>query len=206
MPARSRHLGNRQEGVTEMEKGKYCVSSPKITIKAVDENDPWNADWEIFLNKEDVKIGKLNFAGEKALGTVPLYMELEKQYRNKGYGTEAAIMIVDWLFHFPNVYEVSCEVDRENDKGVKALRKAGFVNRDGEGGGRMVHYSITKQKTSWTGLYLFLGIAIGLVLGIILQHAIAGMIAGVVIGVSIGLSLDVKANKAREKITGKHLK
>ena len=189
-----------------MENSKFVVASPEIKIAATDENDPWNQDWEIFLTKDEKKIGKLTFAGEKSLGTVPLYVELEEEYRNKGFGTKATIMIVDWLFRFPNVYEVSCEVDRENDKGVKSLRKAGFVNRDGEGGGRMIHYTITKQKTAWTGLYLFLGIAIGLVLGIVLQHPIAGMIAGVVIGVTIGLSMDVKSNKEREKVTGKHFK
>lgn len=189
-----------------MEDSKYIITSPQIKIVATDESDPWNKDWDIFLTKKETKIGKLTFAGEKALGTVPLYVELDEEYRNKGYGTKAIIMIVDWLFHFKNVYEVSCEVDRENDKGVKSLRKAGFINRDGEGGGRMVHYTITKQRTGWTGLYLFLGIAVGLVLGIVLQHPIAGMIAGVVIGISIGLSMDVKANKEREKVTGKHFK
>ena len=113
-------------------------------------------------------------------------------------------MMVDWAFRFQNIYEVSAETDRENDKCVKALKKAGFVYREGEG--RMEKYSITKPKTAWTGLYLFIGIALGLVLGIVFSHVITGLIAGVVIGVSFGASLDLAAKKEREKVTGKHLK
>ena len=187
-----------------MEKNNHVVSSPTLTIKATNESDLWNADWEILLTKEEKKIGRLTFAGEKVLGTVPLYVELEEEYRNRGYGTEAMIMIVDWLFRFPNIFEVSAEVDRENDKGVKSLKKAGFVYREGEG--RMTRYSITKPKTAWTGLYLFIGIFLGLILGIVLSHIVAGLIAGVVIGVSIGLSMDQAANKERERITGKQLR
>ncbi len=182
----------------------HIIKSPKITISASDDNDLWNKEWIITLTGKDEKIGTVTFAGVKVLGTIPIHVELDEPYRNKGLGTQAFIMMVDWAFRFSNIYEVTAVTDRENDKCVKALGKAGFVYRSEEG--RMATYSITKAKTAWLGLYLFLGIAVGLVLGIIFQHVIAGMIVGVVIGISIGASLDIKANKERQKVTGKMLR
>ena len=183
---------------------EHVVKSPRITITASDDSDLWNKDWIISLTKDEKKIGTFSFAGDKELGTVPIHIELDEEYRNQKIGREAIIMMVDWAFRFQNIYEVSAETDRENDKCVKALKKAGFVYREGEG--RMEKYSITKPKTAWTGLYLFIGIALGLVLGIVFSHVITGLIAGVVIGVSFGASLDLAAKKEREKVTGKHLK
>ena len=181
---------------------KHVIKSPKITITASDDADLWNADWIISLSKEEgKKIGRFSFAGEKVLGTVPIQIELDKEYQNQGYGTEAIIMMTNWAFHFPNVYEIKTETDRENDKYVKALKKAGFVYRSFEG--RTEYYSLTKPKTAWTGLYLFLGVFFGLVLGVAVTTVVTGLIIGVVIGLIIGLSMDVAANKEREKVTGK---
>lgn len=188
-----------------MAENELAVKSPKITITPSDEQDLWEKDWNITLTKEpDQKIGTVSFRGDKALGTVPIHVELEQAYQNKGYGTECFGMMVAWLFHYGNIYEVKAETDRENDKCVKALKKNGFVMRNNEG--RMETYSIMKPKTAWTGLYLFIGIFLGLILGIVISHVLVGMIIGVLIGVSIGLSMDMTANKAREKVTGKSLK
>lgn len=187
------------------EERKHVVKSPKITIVATDDKDIWNADWNIYLTEdEEQKIGTFSFAGEKVLGTIPIHVQLDEQYRNKGYGTEAIAIMTAWAFHFKNIYEVKAETDRENDKCVKALKKNGFVYREFEG--RTEYYSLTRPKTAWTGLYLFLGILLGFILGIVFSHIITGMIVGIVIGVSIGLSMDVAANKEREKVTGKRLR
>ena len=183
---------------------RHEIISKKITIKASDDNDIWEQDWIISLTEENKPIGKLSFAGEKVLGTIPIHMELEEDYRNQGYGTMAFIMMVNWLFRFPNIYEVIAFTDRENDKCVRALKKAGFVYRSIEG--RVETYSITRPQTAWTGLYLFLGIAVGLVIGIVINHVIIGTIVGIVIAVPIGMSMDLAAKKEREKVTGKSIK
>lgn len=189
----------------DLSANKHVLSSPKLTITASDDNDLWNAPWIISLSgKDEKKIGYVTLAGEKVLGTIPIYVELDEEFRNHGYGTEAVSMMTAWVFHFKNVYEIKAETDRENDKAVKVLKKTRFVYRDSEG--RTEHYSLTRPRTAWTGLYLFLGIFLGLILGIVLAHIVTGLIIGVVIGVSIGLSLDVKADKEREKVTGKKYK
>lgn len=184
---------------------KHVVKSPKLTIVATDDNDIWNADWNIYLTgKDERKIGTFSFSGEKVLGAVPIHVELDQEFQNQGLGTEAISIMISWAFLFKNIYEIKAETDRENDKCVKALKKNGFVFR--ENVGRTEYYSLTKAKTAWTGLYLFIGILIGFILGIVLAHIITGMIIGVVIGLSIGLSMDVAANKEREGVTGKKYK
>ena len=186
-----------------MENDKLVVASPKIMIIPTDEQDLWEKHWKIVLAKEQEKvIGFLTFQGEKALGTVPFGIELSKEYRNQGYGTEAIRMMVDWLFHFNNIYEIRTESDRENDAYLKALKKAGFVRRGNEG--RIETYSIVKPKTAWTGLYLFIGIILGMFLGLMINQLVAGLLIGIVIGLSIGLPMDAKRNKEREQVTGKH--
>lgn len=184
-----------------MSENNYVVKSPKLTITPSDESRPWDTDWIITLTKEeDKQIGTLSLAGEKVLGTIPLQVNLVEEYRNKGYGTEVITMMVNWLFRIKSIYEVSAETDKENDKAVKALQKSGFVYRSIDG--RTEHYSITKPKTAWTGLYLFIGVFLGLIFGIVFSHILISMAAGIIISTSIGLSLDMAANKEREKITG----
>ena len=203
------HFGNGcvltgERTVTEgMAENEIAVKSKKITVTPSDAQDLWEKDWIITLVKQpEQKIGTLNFRGEKELGTVPIAIELDPEYQGKGYGTEALSIMTAWLFHFGNIYEIQAFVDRENDKGVKALQKAGYVRRSNEG--RMETYSLVKPKTAWTGLYLFIGIFLGLILGLVFSHLVVGLIIGVVIGVAIGLSMDMNANKEREKVTGKN--
>ena len=180
------------------------VESPKLKITATDDSNLWDKDWNITLRKEDKVIGTISFAGEKALGTIPIQIKINEAYQGQGYGREALTMMVDWAFRFKNIYEITAVTDRENDKAVKALKKAGFVYREAEG--RMETYSITKAKTAWTGLYLFLGVVVGLIFGIVFSHVIISIIVGVLIGVSIGLSMDMASNKERAQVTGQNLK
>lgn len=186
-----------------MAEEKLELKSPRITIAPSNEQDLWNSDWEIRLTKEpDKKIGTASFIGEKEMGTIPLTVDIEKEYRDQGYESEAITMMVNWAFHFGNIYEVRSQADREDDFRVRALKKSGFVFRSNEG--RQEFYSIVKAKTAWTGLYLFIGIFLGLIFGLVFSHLLVGLIVGVVIGVSIGLSMDLAANKEREKVTGKN--
>lgn len=186
-----------------MAEQKIEVKSPKITIAPSIENELWNAPWNITLTADpEIRIGTASFVGEKEMGTVPLSVELSKEYREE-YETEVLSMMVKWAFHFRNIYEVKTEADHEDDYGLKALKNSGFVFRTNEG--RREFYSIVKPKTAWTGAYLFIGIFLGFIIGLVFSHLVVGMIIGVVIGVSIGLSMDMTANKERERVTGKSL-
>ncbi len=179
------------------------MKAQRFVIQLTDENDPWNAEWEIRSTYDDELIGSASFVGEKARGTVPLQLTLKDQYRNKGYGTEIFRMMVNWAFSHSNVYEVSAVCDKENDSCIFALEKAGFVFRSKEG--TEEYYSITKSRTSWMGLYIIIGFNVGLVLAIVLNSTWTGLGIGMLICIAIGATMDQKANKKRENITGRKL-
>lgn len=189
------------------------LKTKAITITPTDENDVWEKPWNITLNGEtgdeksveglltDKIIGTVSLAGEKLLGAVPLYVEIEKPYRNQGYGTQVVRLLVDWIFKFSDIYEIKVKTEHVNDSAIHVLSNCGFVFRDGD---RITeNYSIEKGYTSWLGLYLFLGFVAGIILGVVLAHALIGLAIGMLAGISIGFSMDKTAEAKRTAITGK---
>lgn len=179
------------------------VSSSILSIVPSDEGALWNADWIIYLKQEGetTQIGKVSFAGEKEYGEIPFYIELKEEYRNQGYGTQAIRMMTGWAFKHGPVYEITAVTEHSNDKAVRALKKAGFVYREGDR--RVETYSMVKPKTNWLGLYVIIGICVGLVLGVVISNSYIGLGIGLVVSVILGGSMDVASRKEREKITGK---
>lgn len=183
-------------------KDNFCLKSDTLTITPSDMGKLWESEWDIAFRKDGKEhIGTATFAGEKILGTVPLNVELMPEYRNRGFGTEIIRMMVNWAFLHKNIFEVVSKVEHENDKGINALQKAGFVYRGIEG--KEETYSIVKEKTSWTGVYLAIGICIGLLLGIVLNSVWLGFVIGIAVGLCIGGIMDSSATKYRESVTGK---
>lgn len=189
--------------VTGMGKNGFCLKSEIVTITPSNMDDLWESDWIIALRGTDKEqIGTASFAGEKLLGAVPLNVELVQRYRNRGFGTEVIRMMVNWAFLHKNIYEVISRVEHENDKGVNALQKAGFVFRDKAE--NIETYSIIKEKTTWTGIYLAIGIVIGMIIGIVLNNAWLGFAIGLVTCLCTGVIMDTGALKERESVTGKN--
>lgn len=185
-----------------MKKSSFCLKTDTLTITPSNEDDLWESDWIIAFRKgEKEQLGTATFAGEKRLGAVPLYVELLPEYRNRGLGTEIIRMLVNWAFLHRNVFEVISSAEHENGKGVNALQKAGFVYRGSEGA--VEKYSIIKEKTAWTGVYVIVGVLNGMLLGVVLNNLWMGFILGIVISLCIGEIMDNKALKYRESITGK---
>ena len=185
-----------------MSKKNLILKSETITITPSNEEDLWESDWMIaFRQGEKEQIGTASFAGEKLLGAIPLKVELAQKYRNRGLGTEVIKMMVNWAFLHKNIYEVISQVEHENDKGVNALQKAGFVYRKNEG--NVETYSIVKEKTVWTGVYLAVGIVMGLILGLVLNNAWLGFAVGLIFCLCVGKIMDYNAQKYRESVTGK---
>lgn len=186
----------------DMGKKVFCLKTEEITITPTNEEDLWESDWVIaFRRGEKEQIGTASFAGEKLLGAIPLRVELAQKYRNRGLGTQAIKMMVNWAFLHRNIYEVISQVEQENDKGVKALQKAGFVFRGHEG--KVETYSIIKEKTVWTGVYAAVGIAVGMIMGLVLNNLWLGFAIGMVCCLFIGKTMDYNAQKYRESVTGK---
>ena len=50
----------------------------------------------------------------------------EAEYRNKGYGTEAINLILDYGFNYLNMYSIELRVLEFNDRAVACYKKCGF--------------------------------------------------------------------------------
>ena len=188
--------------VNAMMKNDFCLKSDTVTITPSNMENLWESDWIIAFRKgEKEQLGTATFAGEKLLGTVPLSVELMPRYRNRGLGTEIIRMMVNWAFLHKNIFEVVSKVEHENDKGVNALQKAGFVFRGNEG--KVETYSIIKRKTAWKGVYAVVGIFVGLILGIVINSVWLGFVIGLIASLSVGAIMDNNALKYRESVTGK---
>lgn len=180
---------------------KYILKASEFTISPSDENDIWESKWIITHKESEKVIGWASFEGHKESGTIPFSIFIEEGYRDRNYGKQAIRMMVDFAFLHANIFEVKTECEHENDPYIVALEKSGFVYREKENG--LEKYSIIKQKTSWMGLYLLLGVAAGLIMGIMLNIIWAGLVIGVAIGLIIGIVLDSKENAYRKSITHK---
>lgn len=186
-------------------KGKYFTKSTLVSINPVDEQDVWNCKWDICLVDGDKeRIGWISFEGDKERGTVPISIEIfDKSNRNRGYGTQAIRLMTDWAFLHKDVFEVVTETSPENDSYVMALQKAGYVRREATKTREV--YSIIKQRTSWTGLYVALGIPAGMFLSALSAGSIdpwIGLGIGVVVFMLIGVVMDNNEKRYRERITG----
>ena len=185
-----------------MAHSKNLLKGNKVFIKPSNEDNLWEEPWDIYVaDGEKEKVGQVSFAGEKARGTVPITIVIpDIHYRNRGFGTEALRLMTEWAFYHKNVFEIETTAEHENSAYIMALQKAGFVYR---GGTRYIeNYSITKQQTSWTGIYLIIGIVAGLIMGFVLNNGYAGLGIGVFIAVIIGGSMDLKEKRYRESVVG----
>ena len=186
-----------------MAKSKNLLKGDKIFIVPSNDDNLWEEPWIIHIKDgEKEVIGWVSFAGEKKAGTVPISIEIPNiHYRNQGYGTQALRLMTEWAFYHRNVFEIQTTAEHENSAYIMALQKAGFVFRDGT---RFIeNYSIVKQKTAWTGVYLIIGIVAGLILGFVFNNGWAGLGVGVFVAVILGGSMDFKERKYRESVTGK---
>lgn len=185
--------------------GKYTIKTREFIIEPKSEDNLWDCEWDITLRAtkftDDVVIGTASFSGEKAFGTIPLTVKLDSEYQNKKHGTEVFKLMSDFALGFKNIYEVEAKTEDENYKCIYALEKAGFVLRQKEHHTEI--YSITKPRTTWLGLYLFIGVVTGLMLGFVVGSSWVGLCIGLFLGVLFGAAMDTAANKEREKVTGK---
>ena len=189
-----------------MNKKKYGFRSGDLMIKPVDEENLWEEKWDIILvTNDNTRIGWFSFAGNKERGTIPIQIEIEPLYRHRGYGTASLKMIREWAFLHKDIFEIEAVVSNEDKETIHALERAGFIYREGltVETGAMEKYSITRQKASWMGIYIIIGIFAGMILGITLGYIWVGLGVSIFLGIVLASYLDYQEKKWREKITGK---
>lgn len=183
-----------------METGTFTIKTTNLTISPTNDEKKWDEPWNIKLVAEDKVIGTISFAGEKSLGTIPVWIHIDDAYQDKGYGTEALKQVVKFIFRIKSVFEITAIIDRENEKCAKVLKKASFVLREADR--RTEKYSIVKQKTNWTGVYIVIGLIVGFILAAIMPYKWVGLAIGLCVCIPIGIAQDSNENKIRAQSTG----
>lgn len=177
-----------------MKKSRFPLYTEHLSIRPRNEEKIWNEKWDISLKEaESEVIGFMSFEGAKVPGEVPIRVELDEEYRNKGYGSEVFYTMSRFALGFRNIKEVCAACRHDNHLCTRALDKAGYVYREKKDG--MEWYSVKKDRSAWTGLYLFIGMFAGLILGIVFSNLWAGTAVGLFAGLVIGQGLDRKENK-----------
>lgn len=164
------------------------------------ENAIWYTYWKVVRRKERaLHIGGFWFMGEPDRGDVEIRFFIHKDFRGRRYASQCLWEITEWAYA-NRVYTIRAVVDSENDSAISVLDRSGYIYR---GGDRETHYySIEKQRTAWSGAYVFAGVSAGLILGILLDSLVIGLIIGVAAGLLAGTGYDLSEVKTREKITG----
>lgn len=167
---------------------KHFLLQPQNTEKI------WEEPWSVSLIKgEQKKVGSIHFEEAGFHGEVKIRVELENEYDKTGYDAEIFSTMAKFVFMFKDLREISTSCRHENDHRVRGLEKAGYVLREFKDG--CDYYSMKKQKTSWTGLYIFVGLIAGFIIGITVSNLWMGTLSGILIGAVIGYLMDKKVEK-----------
>lgn len=107
-------------------------SSIVMTLEAekkyLEENSFPEAAFLIVVKDNDTMIGtvaleKINHINRTA--TLGIFIG-DKEYRNKGYGTEAINLILDYGFNYLNLNNIELAVMEFNERAIKCYNKCGF--------------------------------------------------------------------------------
>lgn len=151
----------------------------------------WEDEWSVTLKDDDkTKVARFHFEDAGLDGELTLFLDIEPSYQKPGLGAEIYAAIAEFVFKFQEHKAIRTSCRHENDDLVHSLEKAGYVRRGNADGSDF--YSIKKQKTSWAGLYMIIGLIAGFIIGITISNLWIGTISGVIIGTVIGYLLDKK--------------
>ncbi len=169
----------------------FPLETKHFIIRPEDEKDLLGKEWSVCLRDNDqTKVGALNFAGAFVNNEATIGVKLEQDYDKAGNYAEIFFIVAKSLFRFTDVKEVHTECRYEEEHLMKGIEKADFVYRETIDGNR--YYSMKKQKTVWTGVYILIGFIAGFFMGIVFSNLWLGTISGLVIGIIIGVLMDKK--------------
>jgi len=85
-------------------------------------------EWKPFViqKKDGTRIGIIWHMVNQPSGTMEIVCFLVPSERGKGYGTEAAQLMVDYLFLYRNIVRIQATANVRNKASQRVLEKAGF--------------------------------------------------------------------------------
>ena len=176
------------EGI-KMAENLFPIMTKNFSISPKNEKNLLKEGWNISSkNGENTNIGNIEFEDGIYHGEIKIAVDLNPEYDKIKFVEEIFYAMARFVFRFKEIREISTVCRHENENRVKGLEKAGYVRRETTDGND--HYSMKKQNTSWTGLYIFIGLIAGFIIGLVVSNLWMGTIGGVLIGALLGYLMD----------------
>lgn len=175
-----------------MENVKFPIETRYFSLQPTDEKNLWSKEWVVTL-KDGGNAGKLDFDDSIFHGEIQLRVELHPDFDKSKFYEDIFFMMSRFIFRFQDLNEISTVCDDEAEQVINGLEKAGFVRRelkDGE-----YYYSMKRQKTSWVGVYIIIGMIAGFMVGILIENLWIGTISSVIVGALVGFTMDHRIKK-----------
>ena len=177
-----------------MSNSLFPLETKHFFIRPQSEEKPLEEGWSVCLKDgEKREIGSISFEDAVLHGELQISVTLDPEYNKADYNREIFFAMSNFAFQSQEVREISTQCRYEEENLVRGLEKAGYVRRETVDG--IHHYSIKKQKTSWTGAYIFVGLIAGFIIGITVSNLWMGTLIGVVTGAIIGILMDKRDSK-----------
>jgi [ribosomal protein S5]-alanine N-acetyltransferase len=94
--------------------------------------------WIVVARTEEAVVGSAGFIGKSdAEGTIELGFGVHADYRNRGYASEAASVLIAWALEQPDVARVIAKCGADNLPSARVLEKIGMTE-DGEANGQLL--------------------------------------------------------------------
>ena len=125
LPALERSLGYAYRGVP-VEK---ALGDARRLLAAAEEagESPYRTVWMLVQREEGVIIGSAGFkGGPDEKGEVEIRYAMGKDYRRRGYMTEAVKAICCWALEQPEVAHITAETDQVSYPSQRILERLGF--------------------------------------------------------------------------------
>jgi len=172
-----------------MSNSLFPIETKHFSIRPQNEEKPLEEKWNVCLKDGDQKkVGNISFEDAVLHGELQISVMLEPEFNKADYNKEIFFAMSNFAFQSDNVREISTKCNYEEENRVRGLEKAGYVRRETIDG--IHHYSIKKQKSSWTGVYVFVGLIAGFIIGITVSNLWMGTAIGVVSGIIVGFLMD----------------
>lgn len=116
------------------------------------ERKKYQHEWVDFIieTKDGKKIGwAVHYVGAPNFGWTEIGYTIIPSEQNKGYGTEAVMILVDYLFLTRDIIRVQAVIDAKNMASRRVLEKAGF-KKEGT-----LRKALWNSKGTWTHGHLY---------------------------------------------------
>ncbi|HHV81053.1 MAG TPA: GNAT family protein [bacterium] len=130
----------------DLDKLVSWINDPEVTLFLTMGRIPLNSireeEWvrNLYKNQNDIVMGIVLKDGDQLIGDIGLHkidwvsregtlgiMIGEKEYQNKGYGTEAVLLMLNYAFEVLNLNRIELTVFEFNKRAIRCYEKGGFT-------------------------------------------------------------------------------